>query len=257
MKKSNAIYLYILFFIALIVECFLILKAERLAISRHYEAYKSLSEYRLLVRPVLVLSLFPLVFKRFNNNFRGLFLYFGLLTTWLADVFVLTQQYNIILIGITLYTCSYIFLTASYQKLIKRTVKKRDSDVYIYLTIWAILVILLFALDGLKEKIGYALLVFHIIMLIRMVYVSIKLRKRLTSKTIANYIIIGSLFAAAANIIYGISTFKFNNNHPSLDVLTAFCYGLFLFFSVFAMSYMKENQQQKSEKEKGHSHHRH
>ena len=246
MKKEYKIILYVLFFAVLLGECYLVLQAGRA--SHRFETYKQylvLSKYRLFVRPFLVLLLAPFVFKRYNNNYRNFFLYLGLLSTFLADVFVLSQFSYLIYAGLCLYAVSYLLLAESFNRLVKR-VKYKISGLFVFLLVTTIIIDgLLIALPEWFDTLKYVLLGAHIADLIFFINVVLKLRVKLKSKKTIQYILIAIGCITFSNLIYGISGLIFSFKHSSLDVITAFFYGLFLFFLVNSITYLKERQQQK------------
>jgi len=248
MKKELKYLLYFIFFAALLGECYLVLKAERA--SHNFATYKNyliLSKYRIFVRPLLVLSLSPLVFKRYDNNYRDIYLYIGLFCTFMADVLVLTQISALIYAGITLYPVSYLLLAESLNRLIKR-VKYKISGLFVTL-ISAVVIVggLMIYLPDMYDTTKFILLGLHIISLIYLINVSLKIKKKLKSLKTIRFILASIVCVALANIIYGVSMLIFDNAHPSLNVLTAFFYGLFLFFLINSITYLKERQHQKED----------
>ena len=252
MKKEHKLTLYILFFAVLLGECFLVLKAGRA--SHHFETYQqylTLSKYRLFVRPLLVIILSPLIFKKYNNNYRYFFLYLGLLSTFLADVFVLTQLPYLIYVGLSLYAISYLLLAESFSRLVKR-LKYKISGLFIFLLTTTIIIdALLIALPDWFDTMKYVLLAAHIADLLFFINIALKLRVKLKSKKTIQYILIAICCISLSNIIYGVSGFIFNFRHATLDMVTAFFYGLFLFFLVNSVTYLKERQHQKEDNFEG------
>jgi len=248
MRKEFKYILYILFFEVLLGECFLVLKAGRA--SHHFETYQryfTLSKYRLFVRPFLVLLLAPFVFKRYNNNYRDFFLYLGLLSTFLADVFVLSQVSFLIYVGLSLYAISYLLLAESFNRLVKR-LKYKISGLFVFLLTATILIDgLLIALPGWFDTLKYVLLGAHIADLFFFINIVLKIRGKIKSKKTIQFILIAITCIAFSNLIYGVSGFIFDFRHSSLDVATAFLYGLFLFFLINSITYLKDRQHQKKD----------
>ncbi|MEI6184935.1 MAG: lysoplasmalogenase family protein [Bacteroidota bacterium] len=246
MKKEYKLILYVLFFAVLLGECFLVLKAGRASHNvSTYSEYITLSKYRLFVRPFLVILLAPFVFKRYGNNYRDFFLYLGLLCSFLADVFLLSQFSYLIFAGFSMYALSYLLLAESFNRLVKR-VKYKISSLFVFLLVITVIIDgLLIALPGWFDTLKYILLAAHVADLIFFINIVLKLRVKLKSKKTIQYILIAMCCITFSNIIYGISGLVFSFKHSSLDVATAFFYGLYLFFLVNSISYLKERQQQK------------
>ena len=248
MKKEYKIILYVLFFAVLLGECYLVLMAGRA--SHRFETYKQylvLSKYRLYLRPFLVVLLAPFVFKRYDNNYRDFFLYLGLLSTFLADVFVLSQFPNLIYVGLCLYAISYLLLAESFNRLVKR-VKYKISGLFVFLLVTTIIIdALLIALPEWFDTFKYILLGAHVADLIFFINIVLKIRGKLKSEKTIQYILIAICCITFSNLIYGISGLIFNFKHSTLDVVTAFFYCLFLFFLVNSITYLKERQHQKED----------
>ena len=252
MKKEIKYLLYVLFFIVLLTECYLVLQAGRA--SHNFQTYKQylvLSKYRLYVRPFLIVLLAPFVFKRYDNNYRDFFLYLGLLSSFLADVFLLSQFSYLIYAGLCLYAVSYLLLAESFNRLVKR-VKYKISGLFVFLLVTTIIIDgLLIALPEWFDTLKYILLGAHVADLLFFINIILKLRVKLKSKKTIQYILIAMCCITFSNVIYGISGLIFNFKHSSLDVVTAFFYGLYLFFLVNSITYLKERQLKKEDDYEG------
>ena len=252
MNKILKYTLFTLFFLALFAECFLILKAERFNQNIYsYKYYLAVSKYRFYVRPlldiILLFILFPFAFSSYKNTQRDLFLYLGLLSTLLADIFILSQISNLSNYGLPLYAISYLLFAEFFNKLANRD-KYTLPKLFTFLLFATIIIAaILILLPTCFETTKYILLGAHIINLIYFIITVLRIRSKLKIIKTVQYLLIATICIIFSNLIYGISAFIFNFKHPTLDVATAFFYGLFLFFLVNSVTYFEERLRKNDE----------
>ena len=211
-KKRDQI-LEILYCIVLLAECIAL--------------YKVRPHYYQFTRLLTTLILFVYVYRGDNTKVFNLYIYVAIAFVALADILTLFTKNNWFYIGLSLFTFSYLSLSAIFYRKRKNISRKKIPPTLIVI---AILLIILISLKCFIPEIAMIIIplqsITHAIVIGILVVWSAKVK---STKMIKNgYLIPASLLILLANICYTADIFMFNMQYTIMRVLVVFLHGLYL-----------------------------
>lgn len=208
--------LFLTFFIALLIQCIALYK-------QHFHLYGIV---RVIIIPILIIRIIVEVLK---VDYKPHFLLIaGLIISYIADIFTFVNIGNLSVIGINIYTISYIaFACFIFQS---NSFFGFTYTIFFSLSVLVgigITCLLLF--PKLENTFFYIQLAIHILILCFLVFTAIDIRKRMKSKAQANMLLAAVVVIVITNITYGIDIL---HRRIWLDALVGFGNGIYLFLIV-------------------------
>ncbi len=162
-----------------------------------------------------------------NTKVFNLYIYVAIAFVALADILTLFTKNNWFYIGLSLFTFSYLSLSAIFYRKRKNISRKKIPPTLIVI---AILLIILISLKCFIPEIAMIIIplqsITHAIVIGILVVWSAKVK---STKMIKNgYLIPASLLILLANICYTADIFMFNMQYTIMRVLVVFLHGLYL-----------------------------
>jgi len=217
MSKDNLHpFLFLSFFVALLVQCIALYK-------QYFHLYGIV---RVILIPILIIRIIVEVVKA---GFKPHFLLIaGLIISYIADIFTFVNVGNLSLIGINLYTVSYIaFACFIFQS---NSFFGFTYTIFFSLSVLVgIGVTCLLLFPKLEKSFFYIQLGIHLLILSFLVFTAIDIRKRIKSKAQANLLLAAVVVIVLTNITYGIDIL---HRRIWLDALVGFGNGIYLFLLV-------------------------
>lgn len=208
--------LFIGFWVALFVEC--------------YALHKHLSELYAFSRVFIV----PILFIRVFWDKRGMLIhpifYIGLIVSFVGDIITYIDKFYLVNIGLNLYTASYVAF-ACFALQLRRVYDYTYYLFFCFLGAIAVFAYLWFVFYSLRDFLFYMQIGLHIVVLVFLLFTSIKMRERVKNVSLANLFLTAVILIIVANVIYGIDLILDPGRRYSkwLDPAVGFGNGIYLY----------------------------
>ena len=219
-KKENSnwnVFLFIVYWLALIVECVGLYK-------RNYYVY---GFSRILLTPILLVRVFwsPAAWK------LSLYIYIFLLCSLLADLFSIFGNETIAYLGLNLFTVSYLLLGCYFTRL--KSNYKSNALIIFFLALVSIgaSCALWLYVPQINAQVFFVQTASHCLVLLFMVYALFIAYQKIVTKSFSVFLL-AVLFILLANALYALDARYFHWQYPVVESLIGLGNGVYLFMVV-------------------------
>ena len=162
-----------------------------------------------------------------------------MIISWSADIMTLSGNGTIFYIGLSLYSFSYILLGAIFFKEWKNETHKNFPELYYLIVIVLSIVIFMITYNSNLSDIMIILqVVIHLIILISVLYWSLKLSYK---KVYKYYFIPAVILIILCNLLYTFDQLVLHRTYPIVDAIVIFMYGSYLLLITKGVKFYKQS----------------